>query len=168
MIGTNCAQVGKGMLTQRPRLKNQGSTLIENFCLFNRILLDFILFFPVTFPVNNLMGLPQLLYVDAYDSFTNNIVALLKTSLGANIHIVKIDDSRILDLKDEIKFAKFLHQFDAVVVGPGPGNPKNREDIGWITRIWKLPSEYIIPVFGICLGFQSFCHAFGASVCRFT
>jgi para-aminobenzoate synthetase len=110
------------------------------------------------------MTSPQILYVDAYDSFSNNIVALLRTSISANVHCVKIDDSELFELENEISLGHYLSRYDAVVVGPGPGNPTLKKDIGWIEQIWKLPDSQMLPVFGICLGFQSLCHAFGGQV----
>jgi para-aminobenzoate synthetase len=109
---------------------------------------------------------PTLLFVDAYDSFTNNIVALLETALDADVHVVKIDDSRLLHPASEGSFLSFLQQFDAVVVGPGPGDPELPQDVGWVNRIWALEDKDVLPVLGICLGFQSLCLAFGGSVSR--
>ncbi|KAF2432260.1 para-aminobenzoate synthase [Tothia fuscella] len=110
------------------------------------------------------MERPYILYVDAYDSFANNIVALLETSLGADVQIVKVDDEHLLHAKSGEELGSFLHQFDAVVVGPGPGSPTNLQDVGWIDRIWSLRVEDVLPVLGICLGFQSLCLAFGAKI----
>jgi para-aminobenzoate synthetase len=110
------------------------------------------------------MTAPHILYVDAYDSFSNNIVALLKTSIDANVHSVKIDDSDLFELGNEKSLGNYLSRFDAVVIGPGPGNPTLQKDVGWINQIWKLPDSQLLPVFGICLGFQSLCNAFGGQV----
>ena len=57
-----------------------------------------------------------------------------------------------------------LPYFSAVVVGPGPGSPANDDDVGVINRLWALPDSYLLPVFGVCLGFQSFAIAFGGSI----
>jgi len=110
------------------------------------------------------MTAPQILYVDAYDSFSNNIVTLLKISIGANVHCVKIDDSDLFESESQISLGNYLSKFDAVVIGPGPGNPTLKKDIGWIEQIWRLPDSHLRPVFGICLGFQSLCNAFGGEV----
>jgi para-aminobenzoate synthetase len=112
------------------------------------------------------MRRPTLLYVDAYDSFTNNIVALLQTALDADVHVEKIDNEHLLNPTSDEYFLSFLHQFDAIVVGPGPGNPEIAQDVGWINRIWALPEKDVLPVLGICLGFQSLCLAFGAAVSK--
>lgn len=103
----------------------------------------------------------HILYVDAYDSFSNSIVGLLEQSLGLSVTTVRIDDATASE-----HFTTVLKAFDAVVVGPGPGHPANPVDVGLINQLWNLDSENILPVFGICLGFQSLCLAHGASIQR--
>ncbi|KAL1609966.1 para-aminobenzoate synthase, (PABA) [Paraconiothyrium brasiliense] len=103
----------------------------------------------------------HILYVDAYDSFSNSIVGLLEQSLGASVTTLRIDDKSAFD-----NFTTILKAFDAVVVGPGPGHPANPSDVGLIDQLWKLSSEDLLPVFGICLGFQSLCLAYGANIER--
>lgn len=98
---------------------------------------------------------PLILFIDAYDSFSNNIVSLLETTIEVSVRTVKIDDPLLASgtaLCDE------LRHYTAVVCGPGPGHPENNEDVGIIRQIWEL---YSIPVLGICLGFQSLCLRFG-------
>jgi para-aminobenzoate synthetase len=106
---------------------------------------------------------PRLLYIDAYDSFANNIVALLETELKAEVHVIEHDDPRFVGHGDH--FLEFLEFFDAVVAGPGPGDPRNDADVGIIKRLWMLQDRDILPALGICLGFQSLCKEFGAEVC---
>ena len=102
---------------------------------------------------------PRILFIDAYDSFSNNIIALLETSLNAEITKVYID-SNIANL------SVFLKPFAAVICGPGPGNPGNDADVGIIRDIWKVQFSDIVPVLGICLGFQSLVLEFGGNVQR--
>lgn len=102
---------------------------------------------------------PRILFIDAYDSFSNNIIALLETKLNAEIVKIYID-SNIADL------SAFLKPFAAVICGPGPGHPRNRADVGIFRDIWKVESSDTIPVLGICLGFQSLVLEFGGSVQR--
>lgn len=101
--------------------------------------------------------LPRILFIDAYDSFTNNIVSLLESNLEVEVTTIKIDDS----IHD---FAAFLTPFVAVIAGPGPGNPKNLADVGLINKLWTLDDVDLLPVLGICLGFQSLVLAFGGQV----
>ena len=104
-------------------------------------------------------GRPRVLFIDAYDSFTNNIVALLETRLTVHVTVIKID-AKIEDLPH------FLGQFAAVVLGPGPGDPRKDKDVGLFRRFWQLKGEEVIPILGICLGFQSLVLAFGGNIER--
>ncbi|KAL6866425.1 para-aminobenzoate synthase, (PABA) [Amphichorda felina] len=101
----------------------------------------------------------RILFIDAFDSFTNNIVGLLERCLEAEVTVVHINDQHV-----ERNFAAVIDQFDAVVVGPGPGHPANPSDVGFIDKLWKLDEGHILPVLGICLGFQSLCYSEGAEV----
>jgi para-aminobenzoate synthetase len=100
----------------------------------------------------------RILFVDAYDSFSNNIIAELERI--ATVEVVKHDDSRFAKRE---ALLEYLQYFDAVVAGPGPGHPANNDDVGIIKELWDLD----IPVLGICLGFQSLCLHFGATVSTF-
>ncbi|KAI4147886.1 MAG: hypothetical protein LQ340_005334 [Diploschistes diacapsis] len=96
----------------------------------------------------------RVLFIDAYDSFSNNIISLLETELSVLVTKIHID-THVEDL------TALLRPFAAVIAGPGPGNPSNREDVGLIAELWSLSDGIVIPVLGICLGFQSLVHAFG-------
>ena len=60
----------------------------------------------------------SVLFVDAYDSFAGNIIALLRQELHVNITVIKIDTV----LNDPVSF---FQTFQAIVLRPGPGNPDN-------------------------------------------
>jgi len=106
---------------------------------------------------------PLILFIDAYDSFSNNIISLLETELDVSIRTIKIDN---LCLRSDEALHAELGHYAAVVCGPGPGHPGNEEDVGIMRRIWRLTDEQLLPVLGICLGFQSLCLEFGAEVKR--
>lgn len=99
----------------------------------------------------------RILFIDAYDSFSNNIISLLETELHVGVTVIKIDAT----IDD---FPAFVQAFSAVVAGPGPGHPANSADVGLIEKLWKLDGNDLVPVLGICLGFQSLVHTFGGSV----
>jgi para-aminobenzoate synthetase len=106
---------------------------------------------------------PLILFIDAYDSFSNNIISLLETTLNASVRTIKIDNPALAS--DEALYTELRH-YVAVVCGPGPGNSEKEEDVGIMRRIWRLREEELLPVLGICLGFQSLCLEFGAEVKR--
>ena len=107
------------------------------------------------------MSQMRILYVDAYDSFTNNIIGLLESTLDVSVTLVKIDDVNVAS-----NLELFLVEFAAVVVGPGPGDPRNQEDVGFVNQLWELQGSSLIPILGICLGFQSLALAFGGRIER--
>lgn len=108
-------------------------------------------------------GRPRILFIDAYDSFSNNIISLLETELDVSVRTIKIDDP---SLADDAALHKELAHYVAVVCGPGPGHPGKEEDVGIIRRMWRLGQEHLLPVLGICLGFQSLCLEFDGEVKR--
>ena len=99
----------------------------------------------------------RVLFIDAYDSFSNNIIALLETTLDVEVNKIHID----LDIAD---ISAFLRPFAAIVCGPGPGHPKNPADVGLFQDIWRLHHDNVIPVLGVCLGFQSLVISHGGRV----
>lgn len=100
---------------------------------------------------------PRILFIDAYDSFSNNIISLIQSTLNVDVTVIRIDE----EIDD---FSSFLRPFSAVIAGPGPGHPKNDTDVGLFNDLWTLEEESLLPVLGICLGFQSLILAFGGKV----
>ncbi|KAL4818234.1 ADC synthase [Aspergillus spinulosporus] len=103
----------------------------------------------------------SILYVDAYDSFSYNVAAMIEEVLGARVTVMMIDaewpDGNMLE---------FLQHYDAVVLGPGPGDPNVSQDIGIMADLWNIDSSHMLPVLGICLGFQSMCLHYGIPIGR--
>ncbi|ORY10550.1 ADC synthase [Clohesyomyces aquaticus] len=106
----------------------------------------------------------RILYLDAYDSFSNNIVAQVEQRTGARVVTIRIDDDRFI--KDPMGFVDYLKNFDAVIAGPGPGTATESSDVGLMQELWKLEEADLLPVLGICLGFQSMTRAFGGKIER--
>ncbi|KAK3670916.1 para-aminobenzoate synthase, (PABA) [Recurvomyces mirabilis] len=110
------------------------------------------------------MTIGRILYLDAFDSFSNNIISLLVNSLPVTVECIKINDARFVFNDDAFK--NFLNKFDGVVAGAGPGHPENADDVGLIGKLWEHAVEIRLPVLGICLGFQSLMLHLGAAVER--
>ncbi|KAI1800454.1 para-aminobenzoate synthase [Daldinia bambusicola] len=103
------------------------------------------------------MNKPKILFIDAYDSFSNNIVSLLATTLQADVDILPIDPPELQPHVPNFsrELTNLLRKYDAVVCGPGPGSPDLPHDVGLMRYIWDLEPSHLVPVLGICLGFQS-------------
>ncbi|KAI0470819.1 ADC synthase [Xylariaceae sp. FL0804] len=110
----------------------------------------------------------RILFIDAYDSFSNSIVSLLTTVLHADVDVLPIDpphlDPRNSDFREALH--EELWQYDAVVCGPGPGSPDRDQDVGIMKHMWELADAALVPVLGICLGFQSLAVSCGGVVKR--
>ncbi|KAF1844739.1 para-aminobenzoate synthase [Cucurbitaria berberidis CBS 394.84] len=109
-----------------------------------------------------------ILFLDAYDSFSNNIVALVEQNVDVEVIKIFIDDPLLTGVtaSGDQAFTECLKGFDAVIAGPGPGWAKCDKDVGLMKELWEVQDEHLIPVLGICLGFQSLCLAFGAEIER--
>jgi para-aminobenzoate synthetase len=135
------------------------------------------------------MHRPRILFLDAHDSFSNNITSLLTTLLEADVSVLPIDDPLLLPddhgtranisatppqltefpispEERRVRFVAELARYDAVVCGPGPGNPDNEADVGLMRIVWELEESEMLPVLGVCLGFQSLVSAHGGRVGR--
>lgn len=87
--------------------------------------------------------------IDNYDSFTYNLVHLLR-ELGADV-IVKHNDEISLEEIDN---------YDRIVLSPGPGIPS---EAGLMPDIIKHYAE-TKPILGVCLGHQAIAEIFGGKI----
>ncbi|MER5311962.1 aminodeoxychorismate/anthranilate synthase component II [Streptomyces sp. NPDC002773] len=92
----------------------------------------------------------KVLLIDAYDSFVHIIDQYLRT-LGADTEVVR---SRTRS-PDELAASRP----DAVVLGPGPGHPR---DSGHVDLVHRFAGR--VPLLGVCLGHQAIALAYGGRV----
>ena len=95
----------------------------------------------------------MILFIDNYDSFTYNLVDYIG-QIESNIEVVRNDQIKVSDVAS-------LNP-EGIIYSPGPGTPDN----AGITC--DVIQEYYqtIPMFGVCLGFQSIGQVFGANIIR--
>lgn len=93
----------------------------------------------------------MILMIDNYDSFSYNLYQLIG-SVEKDIKVIRNDEYTI----DEIE----KMQPEALILSPGPGKPS---DAGiCIEAIRHFAGR--LPIFGVCLGHQAICEAFGGTV----
>ena len=93
----------------------------------------------------------MILLIDNYDSFSYNLYQLIG-SVEPDIKVIRNDAHTI----EEIEAMKP----EAIILSPGPGKP---EDAGVCIETIKYFTGKL-PIFGVCLGHQAICEAFGGTV----
>jgi anthranilate synthase component II len=97
--------------------------------------------------------MPALLVIDNYDSFTYNLVQMLRRrDLG--ISVVRADRVTVDDVEADLP--------DYIVVSPGPKDPACA---GISTELIRRLHRRV-PIFGVCLGMQCINEAFGGTTVR--
>jgi anthranilate synthase component 2 len=92
----------------------------------------------------------KILVIDNYDSFTYNLVQILREGSGAEVNVIRND-------KIEVEHAR---TFDKIVLSPGPGIPSEAGNMP--TVVQELAAEKSI--LGICLGHQCIGEVFGGKL----
>lgn len=93
----------------------------------------------------------MILLIDNYDSFSYNLYQLIG-SVRDDIQVIRNDERTVEEIEA-------LHP-EYIFLSPGPGRPS--EAGVCIAVVQKLAGK--IPIFGVCLGHQAICEAFGATV----
>ncbi|KAG7831603.1 hypothetical protein KL920_001123 [Ogataea angusta] len=102
----------------------------------------------------------SILLVDSYDSFTYNLRHLVEKATGA--HVLTIHNDSYDFPREKESLDKLVGSVDAIVIGPGPGNPNSAQDVGIIPYLFEAFPK--TPILGICLGFQCLCLAHGCTL----
>ena len=91
----------------------------------------------------------NVLLLDNYDSFTYNLLRILK-ELNVNVEVHRNDKIAVEEIA----------RFDRILLSPGPGIP---EEAGILMQVIK---EYapVKPILGVCLGEQAIGEVFGAKL----
>jgi len=92
----------------------------------------------------------KILVLDNYDSFTYNIVHILRELDDIDISVIKNDKIKINDVET----------FDKIILSPGPSLPK---DAGKMNEL-ILKYYNTKPILGICLGHQAIAENFGGKL----
>lgn len=93
----------------------------------------------------------MILLIDNYDSFSYNLYQLIG-EIEPNIKVIRNDEMSIEEIMQINP--------ERIVLSPGPGRPEHAGVI--IECVKKVGVQ--IPIFGVCLGHQAICAAFGAAV----
>ena len=93
----------------------------------------------------------MILLIDNYDSFFYNLYQLIGT-VKDDLKVIRNDEMTVEEIEA-------LHP-ELIVLSPGPGKPS---DAGVCVQMVKELGEKI-PIFGVCLGHQAICEAYGATV----
>ncbi len=75
----------------------------------------------------------HVLFIDSYDSFTYNVVRLIEqqTDISPGVNAVHVTTIHSDTFQSMDQLLPLLPLFDAIVVGPGPGNPNNGAQDGY-------------------------------------
>ena len=105
----------------------------------------------------------RLVAPDKVVSYGEGDVTVLLIDIGAKDNIVRSminRGARVLRAPWHHPFEELLGESDAVLIGNGPGDPKDLGDV--VERLRKVVGSFAGPVFGVCLGHQLLSLAVGA------
>jgi len=92
----------------------------------------------------------KLLIIDNYDSFTFNLVELIRKIGFNNFEIIKSDEVKISTIED----------FDKILFTPGPGLPKDFPVMFETLKKYESSKS----ILGVCLGHQAIAEHYGATL----
>jgi len=92
----------------------------------------------------------EILLIDNYDSFTYNLVHMLRAVGNVNVHVKRNDQLSLADVES----------FKKIVLSPGPGIPMEAGLMPDIVRNFGATKT----IFGVCLGHQCIGEIYGAKL----
>ncbi|HET8809845.1 MAG TPA: aminodeoxychorismate/anthranilate synthase component II [Flavobacteriaceae bacterium] len=92
----------------------------------------------------------KILVIDNYDSFTYNLVQLLRENSEAEISVFRNDEISL----EAVNF------YDKIILSPGPGIPRETGVLCPLIHQYKKTK----PILGVCLGMQAIGEVFGAKL----
>ena len=92
----------------------------------------------------------KILLLDNHDSFTFNLVELLRNNGKVSFNVIKSDEVDV----------RALDSYDKIIFSPGPGLPEEQPAMFSILREYAHRK----PILGICLGLQAIALHFGADL----
>ncbi|MFH1119997.1 MAG: aminodeoxychorismate/anthranilate synthase component II [Bacteroidota bacterium] len=92
----------------------------------------------------------KILLIDNFDSFTFNLLQLLKEGGAADVEVRKNNEIAL----------ETVAAYDAIVISPGPGLPGSAGITCGLIRQYAVTKR----IFGVCLGMQSIAQVFGGSL----
>jgi len=109
----------------------------------------------------------NILIIDNYDSFTFNLYQFIGEILESEKNLGNIESFDIsVKRNDEITVDEIkAHQFDRIIISPGPGTPEDEHYFGVCAQVIKEVGK-TTPLLGVCLGMQGIVHCFGGNIVK--
>jgi len=104
------------------------------------------LYWPKKFKIDPM----KILVFDNYDSFTYNLVQMIKEQSNAKVDVFRNDEIPLEDVK----------AYDKILLSPGPGIPSESGLLIPLIKTYAATKS----ILGICLGQQAIAEAFGGSL----
>jgi anthranilate synthase component 2 len=92
----------------------------------------------------------KILVFDNYDSFTYNLVQIIKEQSNASVDVFRNDEIPLEDVK----------AYDKILLSPGPGIPSESGSLIPLIQAYASTKS----ILGVCLGQQAIAEAFGGSL----